>query len=1116
MKVYNIPVAILTAVLAIFAAIPASAQYYSFGKNRVQYEDFEWRYIQSKHFDVYYYGEKNYKLAEFSAKSIEAAYKQISEDFNHEISNRITLIVYDSHNDFSQTNVVNLPISAEGIGGVTDKMKNRMTVPFTGDYADFRRTLHHELVHAVFNDMFYGGTINSIIQNNIQLQFPLWFEEGLAEYSALGWDTNTDMYIRDAVINNYLAPIPYLSGYYAYRGGQSLWNFIAEEYGRQKIGEILQRIKTTRSVEAGLQQALGLNIEELSNVWQDALQKRYYPEVAERERADMISNQLTKRGDFGTYNTSPAISPQGDKVAFITNKRGYFDVVAISAIDGKKLKTLIRGEDNPEFEELNILNPNITWSPDGNYIALSTKSKGHDDIAIINYNTGEISKVKFPYLDAIASIAWSPNGKMLAFAANVGPYQDIFVYNLDSQKLTNLTGDFFSDRQPAWSADSKYVYFISDRGEKVDLHTHTLELNMLANESMYQTDLYRVELGSRRATQLTNTPEWDELNPQTTRDGRLVFISDENGINNIYEYDLETRTSAPLTNLQTGASQISISGDGSRIVFNSINEGFLDIFLLRTPFNRKKEEALTKNYWANRRATESEATRVPATLYGRSMFAHGLGLSEPAKAEVTSDSTGIAANETEQVQEDKKEEQKQEQAEDEEIDFRNYVFSTEVMEDSTLVLEDIENFSPEDNITEDGRYQPKKYRLRFSTDISYNPTFVVSTYGSAAQTQLIISDLLGDHQIALGTNFVSDLRNSDYSIQYGYLKNRTNWFFSYFHTSRRYQTIFGELVRFRTFGGAMNVQYPFDKFKRIDFGISAMGVTRDYNSVSDRFAGISNIGSAEPDNRRSVFLNPEIVFTNDRTKPGFLTPSGGRRFAIGISGSPGVGDNAPRFGSVLGDIRQYLDLGQRYTIALRASGAASIGRDKQTYFLGGRMGWINQRYSNNGLSFDKLTDSFFTVPALPVRGYAYNSIYGSNFSLINAEFRFPLFAAVVPGAIPILPFYNITGAAFIDAGTAWGQTIRYGLLDAGKNEIINESGLDFRVAKEKLSSYVQTPDGPVEFEAPYYDGDILIGAGFGLRTIVFGLPLRYDIGWPYGRDGFKKKAMHYFSIGIDF
>ena len=50
----------------------------------------------------------------------------------------------------------------------------------------------------------------------------------------------------------------------------------------------------------------------------------------------------------------------------------------------------------------------------------------------------------------------------------------------------------------------------------------------------------------------------------------------------------------------------------------------------------------------------------------------------------------------------------------------------------------------------------------------------------------------------------------------------------------------------------------------------------------------------------------------------------------------------------------------------------------------------------------------------------------------------------------------------------------------------------------------------------YLDGDVLIGSGFGLRTIVFGLPLRYDVGWAYNRDGFSNAPIHYFSIGIDF
>src|SRR5690606_3557474 len=112
----------------------------------------------------------------------------------------------------------------------------------------------------------------------------------------------------------------------------------------------------------------------------------------------------------GSYNTSPAITPAGDRIALITNKRGYFDVVVISALDGTLLKTLIKGEDNVDFEELNILNPNLSWSPDGRRLALSTLSGGSFDIALVEYRNGEIRKLRFPELNMIGSVAWSPEG----------------------------------------------------------------------------------------------------------------------------------------------------------------------------------------------------------------------------------------------------------------------------------------------------------------------------------------------------------------------------------------------------------------------------------------------------------------------------------------------------------------------------------------------------------------------------------------------------------------------------------------------------------------------------------------------------------------------------------
>lgn len=237
--------------LCLLTAAVASGQEPEFGKNKVQYTKFNYYFIQSDHFDIYFTDDGEH-LADFTAAAAESAYTRISKSFRYQLVNRIPIIVYNSHNDFQQTNVISEYLE-EGIGGVTELFKNRVVLPFEGDYKKFRHVIHHELVHAVINDMFYGGSIQSIIANNITLQLPLWFNEGLAEYEALRWDTDSDMFLRDATVHEYLPPLNQLSGYFAYRGGQSLWWYIERKYGEQKIGDILNRIKSTRECGSRLQ-----------------------------------------------------------------------------------------------------------------------------------------------------------------------------------------------------------------------------------------------------------------------------------------------------------------------------------------------------------------------------------------------------------------------------------------------------------------------------------------------------------------------------------------------------------------------------------------------------------------------------------------------------------------------------------------------------------------------------------------------------------------------------------------------------------------------------------------------------------------------------------------------
>lgn len=1137
---------LLLALVIGFSAIQdVSAQSFRFGKNRVQYEDFKWRFIQTEHFDIFYYGEKNYDLARFTADYIEPSLKQLSEDFDHEINDRIKVIIYDSHNDFDQTNVIPLPIDTEGIGGVTDKYKNRMTIPFQGDYGDFATTTHHELVHAFINDMFYGGTLSSIIANNIQLVLPLWFEEGLAEYTSNGWDTNTDMFIRDAIINNWLPPIEQLGGYLSYRGGQAMWNYIVEEYGRAKITELMQNIRTLRSVPAAFQSSFGMTIQEFSDRMMNALKKRYLPEIANRQSITEISSLITKRGLFGTYNTSPVISPAGDKLAMITNEGNRFNVVVISTVTGRKLKTLINGSNNEEFEELNILDPNLTWSPDGRFIALSTKSKGKDDLAIVNYETGLVTKIRLEELDAIGSVSWSPDGRKLAFDGNAGGYQDIFVYDFETKSYSNITRDLFSDRDPSWTADAQHVLFTSNRGDFTEVDTYKTSFDYFTNENLFQKDLYKLALGESKTIRLTNTPNWDETNANGLSDGNIIFISDKNGIPNIYRMNSEGGEVTPLTDLQIGVRQLSVSMDGSRIAVNTYNEGYLDVFIIKAPLLKEREAELEDSYWAKRRQQESDAKRVPAMgyVFDNVKKTNALSIDSVAVNSSNLDSLSSAANTA--IVDDKKSEEVAKKEEEPTtsksiIDFRNYVFSDEVLEDSVIVALNVDVFNPDEMKNEKGQYLPRPYRLTFSPDITY-ANANLSTFGSFGLAQFSYSDLLGDHQITFASNLQLDLRVSDYVIQYGYFKNRWNYIANFFHTARQFQTFNGELFRLRNYGGGVTASYPFDKFKRIDITTSVVGISRDLTSV---------IGNSRPDNQSAAFLYPSVTYTRDYTEQGYLSPSGGSRMAVSFSASPPIpGTDVIQFGTLMGDYRKYIGLGYTYSLAFRASGGTSFGRDANTFFMGGVMNWINLQWKNSNIPLDRIESTFFALPALPMRGHLLNGVSGNNFGLINAEFRFPLVAALLPGPIPLVALYNLSGVAFFDIGAAWGFTrdFQYENRFVGRNNDVlnvnipittvgaafdprfNEDRnlfVRFDVNNPEIREIVEDPsaftlpdlEGDQYFtdQVTYDVGSILAGAGFGLRTIVFGFPVRWDIAWPYrGNKGFGDR-INYISIGVDF
>lgn len=449
----------LKSILVVFLMIlPLMAQY---GKNKVQYNDFKWHYLQSKHFDVYFYPGA-YEIAVFVANEAESSYVSLKADFQYNITKRIKIILYKSHNDFQQTNVVDTYMP-EGVGGVTELYKNRVVIPFEGSYSQLRHVLHHELVHAVMNDMLYGGSIQSLVSGQV-LPVPTWFAEGLAEYFSMRWDTRADMILRDATMTGYLPPIRYLSYYMAYQGGQSVFRYIAQKYGNEKIGEILHKIKGSLRVEKAFKSALGIDLDELSDEWQKQMRKEYWPDIANRKEPADIARALTDHKKEKNYlNISPTLSPNGDKMVFLSDMDDKQSIYLMDILENKVIKQLVRGETSINFEELHWLSPGMGWSPDGRKVTFTAKAGDQDVLYVYDIQTEKIDKYKFG-LDGLFSSAWSPNSPEIAFIGNKNGASDVYIYNLKSGKLTNITNDRFADSYPSWSVDGKSLVFVSERG----------------------------------------------------------------------------------------------------------------------------------------------------------------------------------------------------------------------------------------------------------------------------------------------------------------------------------------------------------------------------------------------------------------------------------------------------------------------------------------------------------------------------------------------------------------------------------------------------------------------------------------------------------------------------
>jgi hypothetical protein len=508
----------------------AYSQLYFFGRNKIQYDEFEWKILKTEHFNIYYYDEFQ-EMAEIGANYAEEAYEDLKLKFNHVVTSRIPLIFYNTHLHFQQTNT-RPGFIPEGVGGFFEFMKGRVVIPYLGSLAEFRHVIRHEMVH-----VFMMSKIYHVLSNHRTTQNkypPLWFIEGLAEFWSTTWNSQGEMVLRDIVLNNFFSGMRDINRFYGnfimYKVGQHFLGFVAEEYGEENILLIMENLWRFGKFSEVLEFTLGETFEEIDDKYEYALMREYFPLMEDKTLHRIHGSNIKAEG----FNFSPSyyMDESARAIYYIGNVDGYTSVYKVDLTedflaDGSP-ELIVRGEREAIFESFHLMQPSLTTSGDGK-IAFVTKSFNTDVLHLYSIdNDKKIKTIRFDDLITIEAPSFSSDGNLIVFSSiDIKGFKDIFVYNIDEDSLSRATNDYYSDNDPLFASDDSEIIFVSDRTGGMYAGTSNLFKYKRSTEEIEYLTYSDADISAPSISPESNTIHFLADHENTRNIWRLEYNNDE-------------------------------------------------------------------------------------------------------------------------------------------------------------------------------------------------------------------------------------------------------------------------------------------------------------------------------------------------------------------------------------------------------------------------------------------------------------------------------------------------------------------------------------------------------------------------------------------------------------
>jgi hypothetical protein len=1081
-----------------------------FGRNRIQYKKFEWQYISSENFDVYYYDNRK-KVAQEAIQYLESEFDRITDLIGYPPYLKTKVFLYNSVTEKQQSNV-GLSETMAHVGGETEFIQPYVEIAHPGNIDDFKEELLYKMSDLMVNEMMFGGSLKDMFQNSVLLNLPEWFIDGASLYAAKGWSNEMDDFVRQLVVTKKVNKALRLKGKEAALVGQSIWNYIVEKYGKSSVSNILNYTRVIRNEQKSILITLGIPFRQLMADW-----KQYY--LSQEQRIDQSyispadSNRFSPRHNKTTVFPTVKISPDGKKIAYAENDRGKFRIMVKSLESGRET-TILTGGTKVIKQDIDFRVPMISWA-DPNTLGVIGVKQGGYVFWLYDLNTKSKLPRELEKFSNVRSFDFSGNGRLIVLSADFEGQNDLFLLSSRRDRTRRLTNDLYDDLDPTFIPNTNKIVFSSNR--KTDSVT-TIVKGYKTLPTRYNLYTYDLDSTDNLVQKLTNTVSKD-IKPIASDEDTYYYLSDQRGIMNLFKFTKSTGIYSQITNFNTNIGEYDVNFLEHSLAVVLAKHMSTEIFLVNqfnydrqvfTPSTRRKEVQQQKAITERRKSEENSNMSIKELINSR--------------LKAKSDTVRVNVPKKEQPPVENKAIQN-DTIKSDSINTDDYKFDEEVpvkrpavtetkpgvtqtvdpnatqqkkvnTEDYTFEDEAVKSKQPSETFLT--RYLKARDNSRITGPFPYDPKFnynnlvtnlvidPIRSYSMRIETQM--NDMLENYRFYGGIQTAFDWKSGDVYGEIQYLPHRVDYSL---RVDRK--VIFWDQ---RDISDQSSDPRFLQKYslQKIEFGASLPLTVRTRLSIKPFFA-YTRFVDRGPDN--AVPLNPpqflpsvdqyyagtraELVYDNSISTGINLIE--GTRGKISFVHYEALGNKNLSFSNVAADFRHYQKIYKEIVLAVRGFAGSYFGNAPKQYALGGMDNWFGTHINPTGIGNPLASRSgaynsnlIFTEFATNLRGFDYATLYGNNVLLGNVELRVPLIRALSSGPVTSNFFRNLQFVGFYDIGTSWSGPPPF-----------NNGG---SVRKKEVNS------GPVSVQLNEYLNPWLYSYGVGLRTVMLGYYLKFDLAWP--------------------